>query len=118
MKKIYFAITIIGLLSSCKPTLYSGSYGHVNQTQVVLSGANFKVLGSFKGVASEKKMIISVKDMEGLISRAKTNLLANAEAAGVDLTGSRTLVNACLDITQNKTMVAVTISAEIIEFTK
>lgn len=103
---------------SCKPTFYAGTYGQANQTQVVLSGSNFKVLGSFKGVASEKKMQVSIKDSEGLISKAKTNLLANAKLAGVELTGSRTLVNASVDITQNQRMMTATMSAEIVEFTK
>lgn len=118
MKKIYFAIGIISLLASCKPTLYLGNYGQVNQTQVVLSEANFKVLGSFKGIATEKNMQLSVKDMEGLISKAKSNLLANAKSAGVELTGSRTLINVCVDVIQNRRMVTATVSGEIIEFTK
>jgi hypothetical protein len=118
MKKLYFAIIIIGLLSSCKPTSYLCNYGQINQTQVVLSGSNFKVLGSFRGIATEKKMKMSVRDMEGLISKAKSNLLTIAKSAGVDLTGSRTLVNVCVDVIQNRRMVTATISAEIIEFTK
>jgi hypothetical protein len=118
MKKMYIAAIMIGLLSSCKPTSYLGNYGQVNQTQVILSGSNFKVLGSFKGIATEKNMKMSIRDMEGLVSKAKTNLLTNAKSAGVDLTGSRTLVNVCVDIIQNRKMVTATISAEIIEFTK
>jgi hypothetical protein len=118
MKKIYLTVIILALLASCRPTLYLGNYGQVNQTQVVLSGANFKVLGSFKGIATEKKMKLSVKDQEGLVSKAKANLLINAKAAGVELTGSRTLINVCVDVIQNSKMVTATISAEIIEFTK
>ncbi|MBK8245288.1 MAG: hypothetical protein IPK88_17820 [Saprospiraceae bacterium] len=117
--KLFFATIAISItLVSCKPTLYFGSYGQINQTQVVLSNSNFKVLGSFKGMASEKKMQISIKGNEGLINIAKSNLLASAKSAGIELTGSRTLVNVCVDIIQNKKRVTVTISAEIIEFTK
>jgi hypothetical protein len=118
MKKIYFAIFLAVTLASCKPTLYLGNYGQVNQTQVVLSASNFKVLGSFKGIATQKKFKVSVKDQEGLISQAKSNLLANAKTAGVELTGSRTLINVCVDVVQNKNKVTATVSAEIIEFTK
>ena len=118
MKKLYFSIIVVGLLTSCKVSTYQGNYGQVNQTQVLLSGANFKVLGSFKGIATAKKLKMTIRDMEGLVSTAKTNLLTNAKSAGVDLTGSRTLVNVCVDVIQNRKMVTVTVSAEIIEFTK
>lgn len=120
MKKIYFtfAIIVIGLLTSCKLTSYQGNYGQVNQTQVVLTNTNFKILGSFKGVATAKKVKMSIRDEEGLVSKAKTNLLENAKTAGVTLTGSRTLINVTVDLIQNKKMATATVSAEIIEFTK
>lgn len=118
MKKITFIIIAAGLFASCKPAMYLGNYGQVNQTQVVLSGANFKVLGSFKGIATQKTFKMSVKDQEGLISMAKANMLASAKAAGIELTGSRALINVCVDVVQNKNKVTATVSAEIIEFTK
>ena len=117
MKKIYLAIFILSLISSCKSTSYLGNYGQLNQTQVILSNANFKILGSFKGIATEKKKKMSIRDLEGLISRAKTNLLLSAKSVGVELIGSRTLVNVCVDVIQNRKMITVTISGEIIEFT-
>jgi hypothetical protein len=120
MKKNYFtlAIIVIGLLSSCKLTSYQGNYGQVNQTQVLLTNSNFKILGSFKGVAAAKKIKMSIKDEEGIVSKAKANLLENAKTAGVTLTGSRTLINVTVDLIQNKKMVTATVSAEIVEFTK
>ena len=117
MKKIIFLALIASTLTACKPTLYSGNFGQVNQTQVVLSNANFKVLGSFSGTVTENKMTSSVKDREGIISQAKRNLLANAKAKGIELTGSRTLTSVCVDVVQNSRKVTVTVSAEIIEFT-
>ncbi len=118
MKKIFFTASLLFSLVSCKQTLYMGDFGQTSQTQVVLSGANFKVLGSFKGVATFKKNVISIKDKEGAISMAKQNLLENAKQAGVELTGSRTLINITTDCVQNFKMVTITVSAEIIEFTK
>ncbi|WP_276975714.1 DUF6567 family protein [Flavobacterium filum] len=118
MKKVIYVTIAIGFLASCKPTFYVGSYGQVNQTQVVLSNSNFKVLGSFTGVATDKKRVVGVKHREGLVAQAKANLLANAKSAGVELTGSRALVNATVDVIQNENRVTVTVSAEIIEFTK
>ena len=105
-------------LTSCKVTNYQGNYGHINQSQVVLSGANFNVLGSFKGIASAKKAKLSIRDEEGIVARAKANLIENAKKQGVSLTGSRTLINVTVDLIQNPKMVTATVTAEIIEFTK
>lgn len=118
MKKITFAIAIALFLVACKPTNYAGSYGQINQTQVVLSSANFKVLGSFHGTATAKKYKMSVKDQQGVISQARTNMLANAKAAGVELTGSRALVNVSVDVVDNSNKLTATVTADIIEFVK
>ena len=118
MYKLSLSIFAICMFASCKPTAYLGSYGQNNQTQVVLSQSNFKVLGSFKGVVTEKRKRMSIKDYEGLISRAKSNLLESAKASGIILEGSRRLVNVCFDLTVNRKMITATVSAEIVEFTK
>jgi len=123
MKKIVIATFFAAfvLLSSCKPTSFGGSnafYGQVNQTQVVLNSANFKVLGSFVGTSSSKTSLLSVKDKEGLVTAAKQDFLNNAKAAGVTLTGSRAIVNTCVDYMNNDNRITVTFSGEIIEFTK
>ena len=118
MKKLLFVFAVASLLSSCKTTSYTGSLGQVTQTQVVLTGSNFKVLGSFSGTASEKIEVIGIKNRQGLVAQAKANMLANAKSAGVDLTGSRALVNVAVDVIQNKNRVTTTVSAEIIEFSK
>jgi hypothetical protein len=123
MKKIVIATFFAAfvLLSSCKPTSFGGSnafYGQVNQTQVVLNSANFKVLGSFVGTSSSKTSLLSVKDKEGLVTAAKQDFLNNAKAAGVTLTGSRAIVNTRVDYMNNDNRITVTFSGEIIEFTK
>jgi hypothetical protein len=118
MKTILLVLFVAICITSCQVTSYTGSYGQINQSQVVLSEANFIVLGSFTGTATEKKYKMSVKDQEGLISLAKTTLLQNAAAAGAELKGSRALINVAVDIVQNKNVATVTVSGDIIEFTK
>lgn len=104
--------------SSCKVVSYTGYVGQATQTQVELSEANFKHLGYFTGIASSKKSAFSIKDKAGVISEAKKNLIENAKKEGVELSGSRTLVNVTTDVVQNSGRVTCTISAEIIEFIK
>lgn len=120
MKKSIIGISILTIivLNSCKLTRYEGHYGQINQSQVVLSSANFKVLGSFKGIASAKKSKLSIKNEEGIIAMAKANMIENAKNQGVILTGSRTFINVTVDLIQNPKMVTATVTAEIIEFTK
>ncbi len=112
---------VVFVFTSCLPVQYGGSnayYGQVNQTEIVLNQNNFNVLGSFSGRAIGNVNAFSVKDKNGLVSQAKQNFLENAKAAGVTLTGGRAIVNSCVDYVTNGKKVAVTFSAEIIEFTK
>lgn len=112
---------VVFVFTSCLPVQYGGSnafYGQVNQTEIVLNQNNFNVLGSFSGRAVGNVNAFSVKDKNGLVSQAKQNFLDNAKAAGVTLTGGRAIVNSCVDYVTNGKKVAVTFSAEIIEFTK
>ena len=110
---LFFAI----FLFSCKTTtIYTGQIGQGTQTEVSLSESNFNVLGSFTGTSSAKKLTISVKNKSGIISAAKADLLANAKAEGVELKGSRALINITTDIIQNSNRITCTMSAEIIEF--
>jgi hypothetical protein len=117
--KLFFAILVLVFLSSCKSTtLYSGYIGQGTQTEVSLSEANFKVLGSFSGTASARRQVISVKNKSGVVSAAKMNLLANAKEKGVEMVGARALVNITTDVVENSNRVTCTMSAEIIEFIK
>ncbi len=122
--KIYLftSLFVMGfLLNACKTASYVGQYNQLNETKVILSKKNFKVLGSFKGVAKGKKSLFFLsngKKIGGLIARAKENLLENAAKAGVELKGSRALVNVTTDIYEEDNKVIVIMSAEIIEFTE
>ncbi|MEQ3664069.1 DUF6567 family protein [Olleya sp.] len=116
MKKIILSLSILALFSSCRSSLHSGGYNQLNQTQTVLTSNNFTVLGSFTGSATTKIITGNITNKEGIISQAKAKLLENAKAAGVSLTGSRTLVNVSIDIIETKKRINATMSAEIIEF--
>lgn len=117
MKKIIFSVFITAAFMSCKsPSLYSGGYQQHNQTQTILSSANFKVLGSYSGTATEKIMTGNITNKEGIVSRAKKNLLEKAKSDGVELVGSRTLINVSVDLIETKKRITATMSAEIIEF--
>ena len=116
MKKLILSLAVIATLTSCRSSLHHGGYNQLNQTQTVLTSNNFNVLGSFKGSATEKIVTGNITNKEGIISQAKTKLLENAKAAGVELIGSRSLVNVSIDIIETKKRINATMSAEIIEF--
>jgi hypothetical protein len=118
MKKVIAIILTIVTISSCKETMYVGSVGQQQQTQVVLTNSNFKVLGSFEGSATYSKMQTGIKNKEGIVSAAKADFIHNAKAAGVELTGSRAIVNVVTDVIENKNRITVTYAAEVIEFTR
>lgn len=116
MKYFSLVLIIVSSLLACKPTMYSGHYNQLNQTQVQLNQANFNVLGSFRGIASSKKFGLNVKDKVGLVAKAKQELLQKAKEAGIELKGSRTLINVTVDVVENANRATATVSAEIIEF--
>lgn len=120
MKKFVYVCSAVALflsVNACQMTKYTVSMGNVVNTEVQLTKANFNVLGSFSGTATEKILKMSIKDKAGLISNAKMALLASAKAAGVELKGARTLTNVTVDLVENQMTVTCTVSAEIIEFT-
>lgn len=117
MKKVVYALSLATFLTSCA-TIYEADYGNINQTEIVLTNANFNNLGNFHGSVTEKRTKVSIKNMEGLISRAKADLLLNAKNAGVEVKGSRMLVNISVDVMKNFRRITVTVNADVIEFTK
>lgn len=118
MKHLIFGFVVLIGLAGCKSTIYVGNVGQQHQTQVVLTGSNFKVLGSFEGSASYRKQQVGIKDKEGLMSAAKADFLQKANAAGAGLTGSRAIVNVVTDIIENENRITATYSAEVIEFNR
>lgn len=118
LRSIILICLLGSIFYSCKTTSYAGEIGQSIVTEVSLSEANFNVLGSFSGTATAKKTAINIKNKSGVVSQAKLNLIENAKAAGVELTGSRTLINVTTDIVENSNRLTCTMSAEIIEFTR
>lgn len=118
MKKVIVIALIVSVFTSCRSSIFSGGYHQLNQTQTVLSSANFEVLGSFTGTATEKILTGNIKNKEGIIAQAKSKMLDNAKSAGIELLGSRALVNVSIDLIETNKRVTATISAEIIEFKK
>ncbi|TXE15690.1 hypothetical protein ES692_15530 [Psychroserpens burtonensis] len=117
MKKVILIMLIVVAFTSCKTSsLHRGGYHQLNQTQTVLSSDNFIVLGSFTGTATEKILTGNITNKEGIVSQAKSKMLANAKAVGVELVGSRALVNVCVDLIETKKRISATVSAEVIEF--
>ena len=117
MKRVISILIIAIALTSCRSSsLHRGGYHQLNQTQTVLSSNNFNVLGSFTGTATEKILTGNITDKEGIVSQAKAKMLANAKNAGVELVGSRTLINVSVDIIETKKRITATVSAEIIVF--
>lgn len=115
-KAILIMIAAVALISCKTSSIYSGGYQQQNRTQINLSSANFNVLGSFTGTATEKIMTGNITNKEGIISQAKAKMLEQAKAAGVELTGSRALVNVSVDMIKTKKRISATMTAEIIEF--
>lgn len=116
LRSVLILCFLCSIFYSCKTTSYTGNIGQSVVTEVSLSGANFKVLGSFTGTATAKKTAINIKNKSGVVSGAKMDLINNAKTAGVELTGSRTLINVTTDIIENSNRLTCTMSAEIIEF--
>ena len=120
--KTMLVVVALCALSSCKTTSYTSTLGNTVQTNVVLSQANFEVLGSFTGTASAKINRINIlktdssSDNIGLIAQAKENLMINMISKGYLMTGSRTLINVTIDQIENKDMIVITMSADLIEF--
>ena len=116
-KKLFFAfVGLLLTLTSCKTSSYAGKVGQQLQTQVVLNQANFKCLGTFTGEAYAKKTQFNFKDNQGAMVKAKLNLLENARNAGVELTGSRVLINITTEVVEHDKKIMARMTAEIIEF--
>ncbi len=116
MKKALLSLGLVILFTSCKTSFYYPKVGQIHKTEIVLSKANFKVLGSFSGTAYMKKKQFNFEDNQAILATAKKNLLENAKAKGVELVGSRALINVTTDVIEHSKKIKATITAEIIEF--
>ena len=92
MKKLLSIAILAATLTSCSVT--RGSLGHSIQTQVELRESNFKVIGSFTGVASAQCFFGIGVNQTDLYNRARADLSYKALPIGT----SRALVNVTTDI--------------------
>ena len=122
MKKITLITMVISSLfmGSCGST--AGYIGHSIDTRVVLSQANFKIIGSAMG-ASSASYILGIGPSEAkLYGMARTKLVKNANLTEGDK--SRAIINVTTDV-KNKYVwfylpwyysKTVYVSADIVEF--
>ena len=118
MKKqlIIAAIIFAFFTQACKsPVTYHAYFDKQNTTEVVLTKGNFKVLGHFTGTAKVKKTT-NFSKAEGLLSKARKDMIENAEKAGYELKGSRTFINTSIDYIETDSSIKAIISADLIEF--
>ncbi len=118
MKKLSIVLTIFAglFLASCSTGRYidKSSNVHLNQTQVVLSEANFKVV---KQVSTQVVFTQTLRfKAEQLKQSAYAALLKEA-----NLTGSQTIINVTMEQVKResrKTEHAIIVSGTVIEFIK
>jgi len=117
MKKINLLLTIVLLtFASCGVT--RGYLGNENQTSVILSQNNYKVVKNAQGDATGTVILGFAVNQKDLYNQAKKELVSNSDMIGT----SRALVNYTIDenvkgsflwIVKKKT---ITMSAQVIEF--
>lgn len=101
MKKAFWGLAIMsaGLLSSCSFSSELASNKNLNQTDVVLSQANYKVIGQIKGTSKQNYVLGCIGGMskKSLNESALSNMYDNTDLKE----GSRAVVNINI---QQKTM--------------
>ncbi len=117
MKKLLMLTLFLLALNACKPVKYQAFYDKQNTTKVVLNTDNFKISGTFTGEAIVKK-VTNFKKSDGLLAKARENLVEKAEKAGYKLEGSRTFINISIDYIESKEKIKAVITADLIEFTE
>lgn len=117
MKKLFFLGTMVMLLSSCGIHIPNTSNVNENQTQVVLSQRNYKIVKHVSGY-SEQTYILGFGGLskKSLKESAISDMIKNAE-----LTGSQAIINTNVQFKNAFYLVASTCKAEatgiVIEFT-
>ena len=117
-KNIFVVLIAVSIIvSGCG--IHNGLTSNVNnhQTDVVLSNKNFKVVARVEGTAGDRYIFgIGGLDKSGLISNARSKMLAKAQLIGK----SRAIINETVEIKNRFVLIytdyTVTVSAYIIEF--
>jgi len=116
--KLLFVLLIFlsAIFGSCKST--AGFISHSINTEVQLSQANYKVIGSVTGEATAKSVFGIGINQADLFNQARQDMIKKA-----DLTGkSRAIINVTTDMKTRHGLFSVSktvyISGEVIEFIK
>ncbi|MBD0831315.1 DUF6567 family protein [Aestuariibaculum sediminum] len=119
MKKITLLFALLTILTTSCAT-HNGLTRNMNQnnTEVVLSQNNFKIIKTVKGFAKATYILgIGGHSKNGLVSEAKSNMLENANLEGT----SRAIINETVEIKGSAFPFVgthkVIVSGQIIEFT-
>ena len=90
---LYFSIAFLAISCGLPPT---GYLGHSTNTQVILSEANYRVIGTVKGSATGSIIFGFGPSQSRLYSRAKKDMLENANLSGGG-NKSRAIINITTD---------------------
>ena len=121
MKK-FFLITLVAItLSSCIGIHHPLTHNtNVNQTQVVLSHKNYKIIERVEGHASTASVLgIGNHGMKTLVANARADMLKKVNLIGT----SRAIINEQVEVNNRRILLIVStktvnVSAYIIEFTE
>ena len=95
IKKLLITFSILLLVNNCG-FMPEGYLGHSTNTQVILSEANYKIINSVRGDATATFILGVGPSNDRLYSRAKKDMLENANLAGGG-NKSRALINIATD---------------------
>ena len=95
IKKLLIIFSILLLVNNCG-FMPEGYLGHSTNTQVILSEANYKIINSIRGDATATFILGVGPSNDRLYSRAKKDMLENANLAGGG-NKSRALINIATD---------------------
>ncbi|WP_233265954.1 DUF6567 family protein [Formosa sp. L2A11] len=120
-KFIKVAIIVLSMTSLSSCAVHSGlvSNQNNNTTEVVLTKNNYKIIERVQG-ESEARYVLGFGGLKknGLIAKAKSNMLENADIIG----SSKAVINETVELKQSffpfVTKVKVIVSAYIVEFTE
>ena len=95
IKKSLIIFSLLLLVSNCG-LMPEGYLGHSTNTQVILSEANYRIINSVRGDATATFILGVGPSNDRLYSRAKKDMLENANLAGGG-NKSRALINIATD---------------------
>ena len=95
IKKLLIIFPLLLLVNNCG-FMPQGYLGHSTNTQVILSEANYKIINSVRGDATATFILGVGPSNNRLYSRAKKDMLENANLAGGG-NKSRALINIATD---------------------